>query len=97
MTKNVCEIFQNVFRQFLGDEAREGEDIFCGNIQSFVSTLKRQQRKNTVGNDKPDIHGILNLDQSFFKLWICERLRLLNAHIFCEVHCPSLGKIDNIK
>ena len=22
---------------------------------------------------------------------------LLNAHIFCEVHCPSLGKIDNIK
>ena len=59
VTKNVCEIFQNVFRQFLGDEAREGEDIFCGNIQSFVSTLKRQQRKNTVGNDKPDIHGIL--------------------------------------
>ena len=36
------------------------------------------------------------------KLTIIEHLQvqkiyLLDAHIFCEIHCPSLGKIDNIK
>ena len=49
VTKIPGEIFPNVFHQFSGkDEAKEAEDIFCGNIQSFVSNLleRGRQRKN---------------------------------------------------